>query len=75
MVELVYKFDEKSYLRMFEKVSRSLKIFFSSTNIYMDTTTDHFTTLALRVRGKYTTYIHLVLVELQTTSHFTVINC
>ena len=39
---------------MFEKVSRSLKYdsnFFSSTYIYMDTTTDHFTPLALRVRG------------------------
>ena len=27
MVELVYKFEEKSYLRMFEKVCRSLKVF------------------------------------------------
>ena len=38
---------------MFEKVSRSLKYdsnIFSSTNIYMDTTTDHFTPLTLRVR-------------------------
>ena len=36
MVELVYKFDKKSYLRMFEKVSRPLKYdsnIFSSTNI------------------------------------------
>ena len=43
--------------RMFEKVSRSLKydsnIFFVHKHIYiyMDTTTDHFTQLALRVRG------------------------
>ena len=41
---------------MFEKVSRSLKydsIFFSTTDIYiyMDTTVDHFTPLALCVRG------------------------
>ena len=41
---------------MFEKVSRSLKYdsnIFSFTNIYiyMDTTTDHFTPLALHVRG------------------------
>ena len=42
---------------MFEKVSRSLKydsnIFFDHKHIYvyMDTTTDHFTQLALRVRG------------------------
>ena len=37
MVELVYKFDEV-LLRMFEKVSRSLKYdsnFFSFTNIYI----------------------------------------
>ena len=35
-------------------MSRSLKydsIFFSTTDIYMDTTVDHFTPLALRVRG------------------------
>ena len=43
---------------MFEKVSRSLKydsnFFFvhKHINIYMDTSPDHFTTLALRVRGK-----------------------
>ena len=46
---------------MFEKVSRSLKydsnFFFDHRHIYiyiyiyMDTTTDHFTPLALRVRG------------------------
>ena len=39
---------------MFEKVSRSLKYdsnIFSTTDIYMDTTVDHFTPLALRVRG------------------------
>ena len=42
---------------MFEKVSRSLKydsnIFFVHKHIYiyMDTTVDHFTPLALRVRG------------------------
>ena len=42
---------------MFEKVSRSLKYdsntFFIHKHIYicMDTTTDHFTPLALRVRG------------------------
>ena len=43
---------------MFEKVSRSLKydsnIFFDHKRIYiyMDTTVDHFTPLALHVRGK-----------------------
>ena len=43
---------------MFEKVSRSLKydsnIFFVHRHIYiyMDTTVDHFTPLAPRVRGK-----------------------
>ena len=43
---------------MFEKVSRSVKydsnIFFVHKRIYiyMDTTTDYFTPLALRVRGK-----------------------
>ena len=45
---------------MFEKVSRSLKydsnFFFDHRHIYiyiyMDTTVDHFTPLALRVRGK-----------------------
>ena len=58
VVELVYKFDEKVLLSMFEKVSRSLKydsnIFFVYKHIYiyMDTTVDHFTPLALRVRGK-----------------------
>ena len=39
---------------MFEKVSWSLKydsIFFCSTNIYMVTNTNHFTPLALRMRG------------------------
>ena len=39
---------------MFEKVSRSLKYdsnIFSSTNIYMDTSPDHFTPFTLRVRG------------------------
>ena len=51
-------------LSTFEKVSRSLKydsnFFFDHrhiynyyNNIYMDTTTDHFTPLALRVRGNY----------------------
>ena len=42
---------------MFEKVSRSLKVRFKfffrpQTYIYMDTTVDHFTPLAMRVRGK-----------------------
>ena len=50
-------------LRMFEKVSRSLKydsnIFFVHKHIYnyMDTTTDHFTPLALRVRGNDTHFL------------------
>ena len=51
---------------MFEKVNRSLKydsnIFFVHKHIYIyqDTTTDHFTPLALRVRGKnYIHYIHI----------------
>ena len=52
---------------MFEKVSRSLKydsnIFFVHRHIYiyMDTTVDHFTPLALRVRGtkKYRINIYM----------------
>ena len=65
MVELVYEFDEKSYceclkLRMFEKVTRPLKYaskivlvhkHTSYNSIYMDTNTDHFIPLVLRVRG------------------------
>ena len=52
---------------MFEKVSRSLKydsnIFFVHKHIYIhiyvDTTTDHFTPLMLRVRGnKFTPFMH-----------------
>ena len=45
--------------RMFEKVSRSLKTIqtlfgpLTYLYIYMDTNTDHFTLLALRVRGNY----------------------
>ena len=44
VVELVYKFDKKSY----EKVSRSLKyesnyLFFIHKHIYVDTNTDQFT--------------------------------
>ena len=53
---------------MFEKVSRSLKydsnFFFVHKHIYMDTTTDHFTPLALRMRGKklcQDAYQHLML--------------
>ena len=42
-------------LSMFENVSRSLKydsnIFFDHKHIHMDTTVDHFTPLALHVRG------------------------
>ena len=51
--------DEKSYCQCLkiEKVSRSLKydsnIFFVHQHIAMDTTVDHFTPLALRVRGNY----------------------
>ena len=54
-------------LSRFEKVSRSLKYdsnFFSTTDIYiyiyiyMDTTTDHFTPLTLRVRGKNIFFDH-----------------
>ena len=48
---------------MFEKVSRSLKydanFFFVHKHIYiyiMDTTTDHFTPLALRMRGNKCTF-------------------
>ena len=59
VVELVYKFDEKSY-RECEKVSRSLKyvrfkIIFVHKHIYiyMDTNTDHFTPLVLHVRVNY----------------------
>ena len=53
------KIRQEVLLRMFEKVSRSLKydsnIFFDHKHIYiyMDTTVDHFTPLALRVWGKY----------------------
>ena len=52
---------------MFEKVSRSLEYdsnIFLSTDIYMDTTVDHFTPLALHVRGNSNdnnTCIHNVL--------------
>ena len=49
---------------MFEKVSRSLKydsnIFFDHKHIYMDTTTDHFTPLALRVRDKNIAILHKI---------------
>ena len=42
---------------MFEKVSRSLKydsnFFCPQTYIIMDTTTDHFALLTLRIRGNY----------------------
>ena len=58
---------------MFEKVSRSLKydsnIFFVHRHIYiyiyvyMDTTVDHFTPLALRVRGKK---VNVELQKIQT---------
>ena len=50
---------------MFEKVSRSLKydsnIFF--VNKHMDTTTDHFTPLALRVQGNYDSTILIMVLE------------
>ena len=64
MLELVYKFDENVLPRKFEKVSQSLKydsIFFLVHKhiIYMDTNTNHFTPLALRVRGNKVATISL----------------
>ena len=50
MVELVYKFDEKSYC---ECLSRSLKYDSNIFFIYIYIITDHFTPLALRNRGNY----------------------
>ena len=53
VVELVYKFDEKSYCECLngESISKvRFKYFF--VHKHMDTTTDHFTPLELRVRGK-----------------------
>ena len=50
MVELVYKFDEKSILQVFEMVSRPLKshsilggCIHTHIYIHMDTNTDHIT--------------------------------
>ena len=54
MVELVYKFDEKSYHKCLKRLKYEPKISFGSQtyiHIYMDTNTDHFTPLALRVWG------------------------
>ena len=51
VVELVYKFDEKSYCKCLKGESISkvrFKIFFRPQT-YMDTTTDHFTPLACGV--------------------------
>ena len=59
MIELVYKFDEKSYRRCLksESIAKVRFKFLESTNImykiYMDTNTDHFTPLMLHVRGNY----------------------
>ena len=53
-------------MHTFEKVSQSLKYdskFFldhKHINIYMDTNPDHFTPLALRVRGNYIFMQHLI---------------
>ena len=70
VVELVYKFDENSYRECLKKMSRSLnydsKMFWSINiyiHIYVDTNTDHFTLLVLRVRCNYvssflTTYMY-----------------
>ena len=70
MVELVYKFDKKSYCECLKKVSRSLKysnIFF--VHKHMDTSPDHFTPLALRVRGnKDIMVIQNLLFPLEITS-------
>ena len=51
MVELVYKFDEKSYRECLIAKVR-FKLFLSTNNIYIDTNTDHFIPLMLRVRDK-----------------------
>ena len=55
VVELVYKFDEKSYrecLKRWVDRSSTIQFFFCpQTYSYMDTNTDHFTPLALHVRG------------------------
>ena len=61
---------------MFEKVSRSLKydsnFFFDHRHIYiyiyMDTTVDHFTPLALRVRGNDVCTMNNVHKSLSSTS-------
>ena len=52
VVELVYKFDEKSTasVKLTDKVR--FKKFYVHKHVYMDTNTDHFIPLALRVRGK-----------------------
>ena len=64
MVELVYKFDEKSYCECLKGESISkvcFKYFFVHKHnniiiLYVDTTTDNFTPLALRVRVNNDSY-------------------
>ena len=46
MLELVYKFDEKSY-REGESIAKVRFNLFLSSNTYMDPNTDHFTLPAL----------------------------
>ena len=58
MVELVYKFDEKSYCECLKGESISKVRFKYFSNIYMDTRPDHLTLLALHVWGN--NYVHIV---------------
>ena len=57
VIELVYKFDGKSYHESLKKVSRLLmydsNIFIHKTH-YLDTNIDHSIPIALRVLGNYT---------------------
>ena len=56
MIELVYRFDGKSYreclkCELIAKVRFNNVLDHKHTHIYTDTNTDHFTPLALRVQG------------------------
>ena len=59
VLEPVYKFDEKSYRECLKgkSIAKVRFNFFLTTNIYIyiyqDTKTNHFTPLALHVRGNY----------------------
>ena len=62
---------------MFKKVNRSLKYdsnIFLSSNIYMDTNTDHYTLLVLRVRGNNCITRKMVPIKKRASS-FPIILC